>query len=62
MSSKCDSKFCLKRVNRGASGTLEKPQKSLSSLQRFKKRMSKLSEGMENIFWSMRAERKPVKG
>lgn len=31
-------KSCLKRVKRGASGTLEKPQKSLNSLQRERKR------------------------
>ncbi len=35
---------------RGASGTLEKPQKSRNSLQRPRKRMSRESAGMEKIF------------
>jgi len=37
-------------VKRGASGTYEKPQKSLNSLQMERKRMSRESEGMEKIF------------
>jgi hypothetical protein len=49
-------------VKSGASGTLEKPQKSLNSLQRFRKRRSRESEGREKIFWRMSAERKPSRG
>lgn len=41
-------------MNRGASGTLEKPQKSRSSLQMERKRMSRESVGIEKIFWRMR--------
>ena len=48
------SKAALKRKNRGASGTLEKLQKSRNSLQRTRKRMSRESEGMEKIFCRIR--------
>lgn len=44
MSSMWSAKPSLKRVKRGASGTFEKPQKSWSSLQRLKRRMSRDGE------------------
>ena len=62
MSSMKGSKFCRNLVKSGASGTLEKPQKSRSSLHSERKRISRESEGMEKIFCKIRAERNPAKG
>ena len=52
----------LKREKSGVSGTFEKLQKSLSSLQRWNIRIRRESIGIEKIFWRMRAERNPVRG
>lgn len=56
----CKTEFeaCKKRSIRD----FEKPQKSLSSLQIWSRRIRRESVGIEKIFWRMRAERKAVRG
>ena len=46
---KSSKKSCLKRVSLEASGTLVKPQKSLSSLEYLRKIIKRESVGIEKI-------------
>lgn len=57
-----DKKSCLKRVILEASGTLEKPQKSLRGFEYARKTKRSWSVGMEKIRWIMSAHRKAHKG
>lgn len=49
MDCKSGRKSCLKRANLDASGTLEKPQNSLSSLENLRKMINRESVGIEKM-------------